>query len=126
MNYIALDDIEEEIYKLGKTLNKKKRFSTYNSSNVNDIEFLFIIHVNNIDSVESCIKNVLKKYQYRKRKEIYKINIDALKMVCNNCDELINGFEKFMEKYPKTFPKNLRKMNKSNHGIILYIERNKI
>lgn len=53
--------------------------NTYNSGNANDIEPLFIIKVVDIDSVESCIKQTIKEYQYRKYKEIYEIDLVCIK-----------------------------------------------
>jgi hypothetical protein len=59
------------LYKLGKTSNLKNRLNTYNSGNANDIEPFFIIPVNDIDAVESCIKSLCKKYQYSSKKFIF-------------------------------------------------------
>ena len=81
LNNIKLTELEEDLYKVGKTKNSKNRFKSYNSSNANDIEPLFILEVDDIDKVEKCIKNLLIDYQYRKYKEIYQMNMDALKVV---------------------------------------------
>lgn len=45
------------LYKLGKTIDTKNRFNTYNSGNANDIT-----------EVEHCAKRALKRHQYRKYK----------------------------------------------------------
>lgn len=123
----ALNQIDDEdLYKLGKTTNKKNRFNTYNSGNANDIEPLFIIEVDDIDTVEGCIKNILKKYQYRKYKEIYKISVDALKMVFVNCDDLVRGFKKYMKNNGQKMLKvNAKKMRHSKYGLILSFQKNK-
>ena len=78
------------LYKLGKTKNLKNRLKTYNSGNANDIEPLFILPVQDIDSVESCIKKSCKKFQYRKYKEVFEIDIDVLKEVMEECNEFVN------------------------------------
>jgi hypothetical protein len=54
------------LYKIGKTINSKTRFSKHNSPLANDLEVLFIYETDNIDQVESCIKALMKKAQYRK------------------------------------------------------------
>ncbi len=59
------------LYKIGKTINSKTRFSKHNSSMANDLEVLFqyetsINETDNIDQVELCIKAYMKKAQYRK------------------------------------------------------------
>ena len=36
---------------------------------------------------ENCIKTYTKEYQYRKYKEVYKIDINLLKELINDCGE---------------------------------------
>ena len=78
------------LYKLGKTNGLKNRLNTYNSGNANDVEPLFILPVNDIDNVETCIKKSCKLYQYRKYKEVYEIDIDVLKIVMTECNDFTN------------------------------------
>uniref|UniRef100_A0A6C0C847 Bacteriophage T5 Orf172 DNA-binding domain-containing protein n=1 Tax=viral metagenome TaxID=1070528 RepID=A0A6C0C847_9ZZZZ len=111
LNVSKIDD--EMMYKLGKTTDKNNRFNTYNSGNANDIEPLFILEVNDIDSVEGCIINLLKKYQYRKHKEIYKIDKEALKEAFMMCDELVKGFVRYERKHGK---EKLKKSAKKLQG----------
>ena len=105
---------------------KKKRFNTYNSANANDIEPLFIIEVDDIDSVENCIKNLIKKYQYRKKKEIYRMNVETLKFVFSKCSSLVEGFKNYIDKnHPKIVDKKLKKMRQSDHGLVLLFDKYK-
>jgi phage anti-repressor protein len=97
-------------YKIGKTINIKNRNNTYNSGNAHDIEPLFILEVDHIDQVEKCIKNLLKKYQYRKKKEIYEVNIDIIRHACAVCNEFTQGFTKYINNQ-KT-KKEITEMNK--------------
>ena len=78
------------LYKIGKTINSKTRFSKHNSPMANDLEILFQYETENIDQVESCVKSLMKKAQYRKYKEIYRIDLDILKKTIENCDAKIN------------------------------------
>lgn len=124
LNDIKLNDLEEDLYKIGKSKNIKKRFDVYNSGNANNIEPLFILEVDDIDKVESCIKNLLKEYQYRKYKEIYQINIDALKLVFVNCDNLVNSFKNYMKNTDSRITNDkFKKMRHSHHGLILFINK---
>jgi phage anti-repressor protein len=82
---------EETLYKLGKTNNLKNRLKTYNSGNANNIEPIFILKVDDIDSVENCIKNACKKFQYRKYKEVYEIDLEVLKKAITKCEDLSNS-----------------------------------
>jgi len=74
------------LYKLGKTINSKSRFKSYNSSSGNDIDVLFQYETDNTDQVESCVKVLMKKSQYRKYKEIYQIDINILKKTIKDCE----------------------------------------
>jgi hypothetical protein len=86
------DDIT--LYKIGKTINSKTRFSKHNSPLANDLEVIFQYETENIDQVESCIKSYMKLSQYRKYKEIYQV--DYRKAV--NYSEL-KSFSKIREIY---------------------------
>jgi hypothetical protein len=83
----------------------KTRFSKHNSPLANDLEVLFQYETDNIDQVESCVKALMKKAQYRKYKEIYKIDLNILKQIIKNCDATINEINK-----------NIDKMNKKQTG----------
>jgi hypothetical protein len=54
------------LYKIGKTINSKTRFSSHNSPMANDLEVIFQYETENIDQVEKCIKSYMKESQYRK------------------------------------------------------------
>ena len=89
------------LYKIGKTINSKTRFSKHNSPMANDLEILFQYETENIDQVESCVKSLMKKAQYRKYKEIYRINLDILKKTIENCDAKINEINNLVNKNNK-------------------------
>ncbi len=87
---IEAQNSDVTLYKIGKTSNLKKRLNTYNSGNANDVNPLFILPVDDIDGVERCIKNACKKFQYRKYKEVYEIDLDVLKDVLEKCKSLVD------------------------------------
>ena len=60
------------LYKIGKTINSKTRFSKNNSPLANDLEVIFQYETENINQVESCIKSYMKQSQYRKYQTCYK------------------------------------------------------
>lgn len=62
----------------------------HNSIEADDIEILLLYETDNIVQVENCVKNALKTKQYRKRKEIYQVNIDTIKHVISGCDDIIS------------------------------------
>ena len=53
----------------------------------------------------------MKKYQYRKGKEVYEVSIDKLKKLVNGCDKLTKKFYKTMEE--------------TTNNVLLVIEKNK-
>jgi predicted GIY-YIG superfamily endonuclease len=83
------DENIENVYKIGRTKKFKDRLKTHNSSHVDNIEILFIYETNDINQVENCLKTILKTKQYRKRKEFYEIDLNLLKELINDCNNLI-------------------------------------
>lgn len=116
---------EVSLYKLGKTANLKNRLNTYNSGNANDIEPLFILPVNDIDNVETCIKSLCKKYQYRKYKEVYEIDINVLKELMSDCDQFINKMtSKLTDNTEKNkFKKHISRMKKKLDKYFIYVDK---
>jgi phage anti-repressor protein len=95
MVYILLAmNTDVTAYKIGRSDGLKERLSTYNSGNANDVEPLFMMRVKDLHQVEGCLKNILKKYQYRKRKEIYEIDLDVLKELMTGCDEFTDSMSR--------------------------------
>ena len=89
------------LYRIGKTINSKTRFSKHNSPMANDLEVLFQYETENIDQVESCIKVQMKKAQYRKYKEIYQVDLDIIKKLIKNCDTNITEINKEIDRKNK-------------------------
>jgi len=113
------------LYKLGKSKVLKERLNDYNSGNANDIEPLFIIPVQDIDKVEKCVKNTVKKHQYRKWKEVYEIDIDTLKEIMEKCNTFVNEMAKFLKDKTeeKQFNKKISRMKKQDDKYFIYISK---
>ena len=108
------------LYKIGRTINSKTRFSKHNSPMANDLEVIFQYETENIDQVESCIKAYMKKAQYRKYKEIYQVDLDIIKKYIRNCDVEINKINKEIERKNKK-QKGGNILNKISDNEILYL-----
>jgi len=108
------------LYKIGKTINSKTRFSKHNSPMANDLEILFQYETDNIDQVEKCVKIFMKKAQYRKYKEIYQVDLDIIKKTIKNCDVEINEINKEIERKNKK-QKGGKIINKIDEKEILYL-----
>jgi phage anti-repressor protein len=74
------------VYKIGRTKNFAERIKVHQSSHPDKIEIVHVYETNNIEVVESCLKDLLKEKSYRKRKEFYEIDINLLKQLIKNCD----------------------------------------
>ena len=86
---LRADKTRKDMIKLGKAKSFLRRLTDHNASRVDDVEVLFVRETDDIDLVESCIKVALKKEQYKRRHEIYEIDVDQLKEVFNRCNKLI-------------------------------------
>ena len=106
------------LYKIGKTINSKTRFSKHNSPMANDLEVLFQYETENIDQVEMCIKAYMKKAQYRKYKEVYQVDLNIIKKTIKNCDVEINEINKEIENKKQ---KGGKILNKIDNKEILYL-----
>ena len=96
----------------------------YNSGNANDVEQEFILEVKDIDRVENCVKTAVKNYRYRKYKEVYEVNLNALKIIITNCDEIMNGFIKLLQKDKKIIKKTLSNLVKTKNKLFVNIDKN--
>ena len=115
------------LYKIGKTINSKTRFSKHNSPMANDLEVLFQYETDNIDKVELCVKAYMKKAQYRKYKEIYRVDLDIIKKTIKNCDVEINEINKEIEsKNKKQKGGNILNKIDDNETLYLLIPTNEI
>jgi phage anti-repressor protein len=80
----------DDMFKIGRSKKFLARLMSHNSIDPDDIEILLLYETDNIVQVENCVKNALKSKQYRKRKEIFQVDMDTIKTVVETCDELIS------------------------------------
>ena len=115
--YIRETDVEG-ILKIGKTLNNKTRNATYNTGKVISTEPIFVLRVDDIDKVEGCIKNIAREFQYAKKKELYHIDFQFLKMIFFSCNSFVDSIRKSYINNQKTFKNNIRKIRKGGSFIL--------
>ena len=117
------DSKDNSLYKIGRTKDLTKRLQSHQSPLSEDIEILFYLETDDAKTVEECIKNFAKKYQYRKYKEVYEVNIDILKLLATKCEKFkldINEEEKLLEMKQETTKKyyvNVSKVPEDLHII---------
>ena len=112
---------ETTLYKIGKSQDLEKRLKTYNTGNANDIDPLFELYVKDKDAVELCVKSAVKKFQYRKYKEVYELDLQMLKEVVVSCDEFSGALELVFEKYESKTKKQLQRMKDSENKLFIVI-----
>jgi phage anti-repressor protein len=79
----------DDFFKVGRSKKFLSRLMSHNSIEADDIEILMLYETDNIIQVETCVKTALKTKQYRKRKEIYQVDLDTIKETIEKCDEII-------------------------------------
>ena len=116
---------DETLYKIGKTENIKNRMKNYNSGNGDTIEPLFILEVKDIYAVETCLKGLLKQYQYRKYKEVYEVDLDIIKRACFECDAVHESFTKFLKKNTtKKINEQFKKLKVKDASLFIIVDKN--
>ena len=125
----AMNTTQKDMYKLGNSSDMKKRLRVYNTGNANNIEPLFVMKVNDIITVEGCIKNLAREYQYKKQKEVYNIDFEFLQKLCIKCKNFIKQLEKEFATDKKITKSKLKiiKNNKTDTSTKFYmiVDKNK-
>lgn len=96
----------KDIYKIGSTQDFKSRLTTHQTSHVDNVKVEYIYETMDIKGVERCLQAILKDRQYRKRKEFYKIELDDLKQIIDNCGNSIKLLKKPKRDTKKTVKNN--------------------
>lgn len=94
--YVLLLNKNKNILKLGQTKELRQRLKTYASGMDThpDIKFIMLVHDPKI--IENCIKSFLEKFEYKKNREIYKIDIDMIKKIAFKCSGINNELNKLI------------------------------
>jgi phage anti-repressor protein len=79
------EDIDN-VYKIGRTKKFTDRLKVHQSSHPDKLEIAYVYETDNVEAVESCIKDLLKDTRYRKRREFYEVELSLLKQFIKNCD----------------------------------------
>ena len=71
--------------KIGRALQMQERMDGYDTGFADKVDILYQVQTDDMVAVESCVKLLCKAKQYRKRKEIYTIDVDVMKKVIDHC-----------------------------------------
>lgn len=83
--YIYIIKTPENMYKLGRTKDLAQRLKAYKTGLADDPDVIYLYKTEDLVTVESCVKNMLKKKQYRKYKEVYQADPELIKYFIENC-----------------------------------------
>ena len=84
--YVIKQNINnKKYYKIGYTKDLNKRLKVYNTGSPNKILYKYFCLVKD-ETIDKCIKNVLKNKEFIKNKEHYVINTKQIIKVINKCD----------------------------------------
>ncbi len=87
--YVIKQNINnKKYYKIGYTKDLNKRLKVYNTGSPNKILYKYFCLVKD-ESIDKCIKNLLKNKEFIKNKEHYVINTKQIIKIINNCDKRI-------------------------------------
>ncbi len=103
------------IYRFGKTQDFKKRLSNYNSANSDKMEVIYIFKTKNSKKIESCVINQIKEKRYKKRKDFYEIDINILKNLISDCNNMTLKYKKSLNQKGKGY-------NDIEQNLYLYLE----
>jgi hypothetical protein len=103
-NIILSNDEDDILLKVGSSEELRQRLLTYNSDKADNITPLYYLETDNVQLVEECIHIYAKQYQYRKKKEIYLMNLDMLKLFVEKCAQFTKDMVKISEKIPPSTP----------------------
>lgn len=76
------------LYKIGETKNLIERLRSYNTGRAEDVELLYAFKVDYRKQVEMYIKGLMESKRYKKRKEIYEVDLDIIKRIINGCNKM--------------------------------------
>lgn len=86
---IRASDTKDGLYKIGRTKSDIiHRIKQYNTGRADDVEVLYTYRTDDVVGAEGCVKSFLKKYQYRKYKEVYQTDLQMIKELLKSCSEI--------------------------------------
>jgi predicted GIY-YIG superfamily endonuclease len=82
---IKASDKNDSVYKIGRSKDLKSRLVTYQTGKTEDIKVMYVYRTDDLKEVEGCVKAWVKRFQYRKFKEVYQVDLNILKDVITKC-----------------------------------------
>ncbi len=84
----ATDDGLVRLFKVGRTCDLKARLFSYQTGKAHEVELLYVLKVSDMKSAEKCVRDHVREFQFRTRREVYQVPIDMLKDIMGKCNAL--------------------------------------
>lgn len=88
---ISASSTLNNMYKIGRTVWAHHRIRSHNRALADDLRVVVEYETDCVEAVEACLKRMLRPLQYRRRKEVYQVDLVVLKHVMNSCDSACNA-----------------------------------
>lgn len=83
--FFAVDKHKTNVLKAGKTSKIVERLRNYNVGRIEDVQLKYLALVKNPLLIEKCIKQLLKKKQYKPGRELFQVEPKILKKIIYEC-----------------------------------------
>ncbi len=83
--FIAIDERNPNILKLGRTTDIVKRLRNYNVGRIKEVDLKYFALVRDPLLIENCVKSVLEKNKVFENREIFNISPTKLKKMIDYC-----------------------------------------
>ena len=119
---LKTDKNRDDVFKIGKTKKFKRRLTEHNTTHEDNIFVAYIYEADNIDQLETCIKNALKTKQYRRQKEIFEVDLKSIKDITKYCDKSIKIGVQKPTKIPKEYLQSRQHIKEPNYFLYFHKE----
>lgn len=80
--------VNKKVKKFGHTEDMEKRLAAYNTGRINGVKLLHIYSTDYRKEVERCVKKLMEKKRYVKRKELYEVDEEIIEKLIEGCSGL--------------------------------------
>lgn len=88
--------------KIGKARDVARRLRQHGTPLSDDLDVLFIFRTDDVDAVESCVKAWMRVDQTQIGREIYSVDVEAVKAVIGGCDGVGRLKAQYVSRKPPT------------------------
>lgn len=92
----------DDLFKTGRAGDLKQRLFSYQTGRAHEVEPVYIYAVYDMRSAERCVKAHLQEFQYRKRREVYRVPLDLLKDIIIKCDAIDGAKREYVRRRATT------------------------